>query len=75
MIFTDPCCSVLKTCLVEGDDRAFHRMGGDHGPLHIRVYTTGAGQDEVFQAVIFCPFCGTQLQTAKAVEKFLMGDR
>jgi hypothetical protein len=76
MIFTEPCCQVLKICLAEGEDRTFHRLGGGNGPLHVRVYTTRAGQDLQFheQAVIFCPFCGTRLQTSEAVERFLKGD-
>jgi len=76
MIFTEPCCRVLEICLAEGDDRAFHRLGGEKGPLHVRVYATSTGQDRQFheQAVIFCPFCGTHLQTPEAVERFMKGD-
>lgn len=76
MIFTEPCCQVLKICLAEGGERAFQRLCGHNGPLHVRVYTTGEGQDRnfVWQAVIFCPFCGTRLQTAEAVQKFMEGD-
>jgi len=80
MLFTEPCCKVLKHCLEFGDDRTFHRAGGDTGPLMVRtmssLYQARGGQETQFheQAVIFCPFCGRQLQTAEDVERFMRGD-
>ena len=81
MLFAEPCCKVLKHCLEFGDDRAFHRAGGDTGPLMVRtmssLYQAPGGQERQFfeQAVIFCPFCGKQLQTAEAVERYLKGEQ
>ena len=81
MIFTEPCCKVLKHCLEFGDDRAFYRSGGKTGPLMVRtmssLYQTRDGQERQFfeQAVIFCPFCGKQLQTAEAVERYSRGEQ
>lgn len=80
MLFTEPCCRVLKQCLEHDQAPAFHRAGGDVGPLMIR---TGSGlykvrgvmQSQIFeQAVIFCPFCGKHLQTAEDVERYFRGD-
>jgi len=81
MIFTEPCCKVLKHCLEFGDDRAFHRSGGETGPLMVRtmssLYQARGGQERQFfeQAVIFCPFCGKQLQTTEAVERYSRGEQ
>jgi hypothetical protein len=80
MLFTKPCCKVLKHCLESGDDRTFHRAGGDIGPLMVRtmssLYQARSGQERQVheQAVIFCPFCGTQLQTPEDVERYMRGD-
>jgi len=80
MLFTEPCCKVLKHCLEFGDDRAFHRAGGDTGPLMVRtmssLYQARGGHERQFheQAVIFCPFCGKQLQTPEDVVRYLRGD-
>lgn len=80
MLFTEPCCKVLKHCLESGDDRTFHRAGENTGPLMVRtmssLYEGSDGQERQVheQAVIFCPFCGTQLQTAEAVERYMRGD-
>jgi hypothetical protein len=80
MLFTESCCKVLKHCLEFGDDRAFRRAGRDTGPLMVRamssLYQARGGQERQFheQAVIFCPFCGRQLQTAEDVERFMRGD-
>jgi len=80
MLFTKPCCKVLRHCLESGDDRTFHRAGEDTGPLMVRtmssLYQTRTGQERQFheQAVIFCPFCGTQLQTAEDVERYMRGE-
>jgi len=37
---TEPCCKVLKHCLEFGDNRAFHRAGGDTGPLMVRTMSS-----------------------------------
>jgi hypothetical protein len=80
MLFTKPCCQVLKHCLEFGDERAFHRVGGDTGPLMVRtqssLYESRGGHERQFheQAVIFCPFCGTQLQTPEDVERYMRGE-
>jgi len=81
MLFTQPCCKVLKHCLESGDDPTFHRVvGGDTGPLMVRtmssLYPTRGGQERQLhdQAVLFCPFCGTQLQTPDDVERYMRGD-
>jgi len=80
MVFTKPCCKVLKHCLESGDDRTFHREDGDTGPLMLRTmsstYQALGGQERQFheQAVIFCPFCGTHLQTPEDVERYMRGD-
>jgi hypothetical protein len=80
MLFTKPCCKVLKHCLEFGDDRTFHRVGDDTGPLMVRtmssLYQARGDQDRQFheQAVIFCPFCGTRLQTPEDVERYMRGD-
>jgi len=77
---TNPCCKVLKMCLEFGDDRAFHRAADGSGPLMVRTmsspYQTRNGQERQFheQAVIFCPFCGTHLQTPEDVERYMRGD-
>jgi hypothetical protein len=78
MIFSEPCCRVLKSCLEDGDERAFHRAADSIGPLVVRVksqlYRTHTGQDRqwVEIPVYFCPFCGTRLQTGEAVERYYM---
>lgn len=80
MLFTKSCCKVLKMCLEFGDDRTFHRAAGDTGPLMVRTmtspYQTGSGQEKQVheQAVIFCPFCGKQLQTGEDVERYMRGE-
>jgi hypothetical protein len=80
MLFTKPCCKVLKHCLEFGDNRTFHRIGGGSGPLMVRtmssLYQAGDGQEKQYheQAVIFCPFCGTHLQTPEDVEQYMRGD-
>jgi hypothetical protein len=80
MLFTQPCCKVLKQCLEFGGERTFRRVGGDVGPLLVRtassLYETEDAQQKQFidQAVIFCPFCGTHLQTAEDVERYMMGE-
>ena len=80
MLFTEPCCKVLKQCLESpGEDRAFQREG-DRGALFLRtmssLYETPGRQERQFhqQAVIFCPFCGKQLQTAEDVERYMRGE-
>ena len=79
MLFTEPCCKALKVCLESGDDPTFHRVGGDSGPLLVRtasrLYRAQGGQQREFvnQAVIFCPFCGTRLQRAEDVARYLSG--
>ena len=81
MLFTEPCCKVLKHCLEFGDDRVFHRAGGETGPLMVRtmssLYQARGGQERQFfdQAVIFCPFCGKHLQTGDAVERYFKGEQ
>jgi hypothetical protein len=80
MIFSEPCCKVLKHCLESGDERAFHRAAGDAGPLMVRTMTSGyetnVGHERQFheQAVLFCPFCGKQLQTGEDVERYFKGE-
>lgn len=80
MLFTEPCCNVLRHCLESGDDRTFYRLGGDVGPLMVRtmssLYQAAGNQERQFhyQAVIFCPFCGKQLQTAEDVERYIRGE-
>jgi hypothetical protein len=80
MIFSEACCAVLKHCLESGDERVFHRAAGDTGPLMVRTmtssYETNAGREQQFheQAVLYCPFCGKQLQTAVDVERYFKGD-
>jgi hypothetical protein len=79
MLFTNPCCKVLKMCLEFGDDRTFHRAMENTGPLMVRTMAASCqargGQESQIheQAVIFCPFCGKQLQTAEAVERYFRG--
>jgi hypothetical protein len=78
MLFTEPCCQVLKHCLQFGDDRTFYKAG-DTGPLMVRTASSvyqarGVQERQLFeQAVIFCPFCGKRLQTADAVERYFKG--
>ncbi len=80
MLFTEPCCKVLKQCLEYGDERSFRRVGGDAGPLLVRTassrYQDIVGQQKQFieQAVIYCPFCGKHLQTPEDVERYMRGD-
>ena len=80
MLFTEPCCKALKDCLEFGDDRAFHRAGGETGPLMVRtmssLYEARGGRELQFfdQAVIFCPFCGKQLQAPEDVARYMRGD-
>ena len=79
-MFTLPCCKVMKMCLEFGDDRTFHRAAGDTGPLMVRTMSSSyqaPGRKETQyhqQAVIFCPFCGKQLQTADAVRRYFDGE-
>ena len=80
MLFTKPCCKVLKHCLESpGDDRAFQREG-DKGALFIRtmssLYESSGRKEKQFfeQAVVFCPFCGARLQTAEDVERYMSGE-
>jgi hypothetical protein len=81
MLFTQPCCKVLKHCLEYGDDRTFHQVGENSGPLLVRtmssLYQAQGRQERQFmeQAVIYCPFCGKHLQTAEAVERYLSGEQ
>jgi hypothetical protein len=81
MLFTIPCCKVLKHCLESGDDRAFHKASGNTGPLMVRtmssLYETEGSRERQYheQAVIFCPFCGTQLQTPEDVERYMRGEK
>jgi hypothetical protein len=80
MLFTKPCCKVLKMCPEFGDERTFQRAGDDTGPLMVRtmssLYQARGGQERQFheQAVIFCPFCGAHLQTPEDVERYMRGD-
>jgi hypothetical protein len=80
MLFTEPCCKVLKQCLEYGDERSFRRVGGDAGPLLVRTGTSlyqdirGQHRQLIEQAVIYCPFCGKHLQTAEDVERYMRGD-
>jgi hypothetical protein len=41
------------------------------------LYQARGCQERQFfeQAVIFCPFCGKQLQTAEAVERYSRGEQ
>jgi hypothetical protein len=79
MLFTKPCCEMLRQCLELGDDRAFHRACGEAGPLMVRTmsspYRGRVGQERQSheRAVIFCPFCGTRLQTSEDVDHYLSG--
>ena len=80
MIFTEPCCKELKLCLEFGDDRTFHKAAGDTGPLLVRTasstYSARGSTERQFheQAVLFCPFCGTRLQTGADVERYMRGE-
>jgi hypothetical protein len=80
MLFTEPCCKVLRQCLEPGHDHTFHRVGGKVGPLMVRIGTSvyevrGVLQSQILeQAVIYCPFCGKHLQTAEDVERYMRGE-
>jgi hypothetical protein len=73
MIFRTPCCETLRRCLTCGTDRAFRRLEEKAGALFLSVYSVPgeAGGKPVpgrpLEPVLFCPFCGTRLQTAEAV--------
>jgi len=72
MIFTKPCCDRMKRALAWGsnpEDRAIHLAGDGFGPLFVRVgsaeYRACEGPEKQWceLPVLFCPFCGTRLQT------------
>ena len=79
MIFTEPCCTVLKQCLEPLTGVLFYRAGGKVGPLMVRTgfsfhLEKGVLQPQALeQAVIFCPFCGKQLRTSEDVERYFKG--
>jgi hypothetical protein len=80
MIFSEPCCLVLKDCLADGDDRAFHRLPEGSGPLFVRAKSSlyeaveGMKRQWIYIPVYFCPFCGRRLQAPEAVERFMKGE-
>ena len=83
MIFSKPCCDRMKRALSWGaypEDRAIHFAGADFGPLLVRVgssdYRTAEGLQKEWHElpVLFCPFCGTRLQTDEAVDDYLKGN-
>ena len=80
MLFTEPCCKALKQCLECEGERTFWRPHGEVGPLLIRTATSPyetrgkTEHQDMYQAVIFCPFCGKQLQTADHVARYMAGE-
>lgn len=76
MLFSQPCCDALRRCLEDRGDRTFRRFNGDTGPLMVRTLSrlqdTPGGRERQIQeqGVNFCPFCGTRLQTAEAVQRY-----
>ena len=56
-----------------------HLAGADFGPLLVRVgsstYMGSDGPQKQWHElpVLFCPFCGTRLQTDEDVERYLSG--
>lgn len=76
MIFTNPRCEDLRLCLASGEDRALRRLGGDAGALFLSAYSVPGKSDgrpvpaRPLYPVLFCPFCGTRLQTSEAVAEW-----
>jgi hypothetical protein len=80
MIFANPCCERMKRSLAWGEnpeDRAIHLAGNGFGPLLVRVgssaYRDAEGAKKAWDElpILFCPFCGTRLQTDEDVERYL----
>ena len=77
MLFHEPCCNILEKALTLGDKQMFRVMGEQRpGPLVVSVYYIAReyeGQMATLwtdNAVLFCPFCGTQLQTKDSVDEW-----
>jgi hypothetical protein len=76
MTYSKPCCETLYRCLNAGSGRAFRQLGGDGGALFLSVYSVPGVSDgrptagRPLEPVLFCPFCGTRLQTAEGVAEW-----
>lgn len=63
------CCDDLRTALLEVEESNFRVE--DNGVLYLTVGSveTDEGAGYLDQAVLFCPFCGQQLQTREDIER------
>jgi hypothetical protein len=63
------CCKELADALSEPPNSFFHTA--DNGVLYLTVgyVVTKEGPGFFDQAVLFCPFCGRQLQTREEVSR------
>jgi hypothetical protein len=80
MLFKTPCCTKLEEALSNGETRMFDLVGE---PKSVLMLATSYSRHEhegqiarvwVHEPVLFCLFCGTQLQTQEAIEKWKRGN-
>jgi hypothetical protein len=64
------CCKEMNDALTIPGQRFFF-VQGDNGVLYLTVggVKTDRGMGWFDQAVLFCPFCGTQLQTREEIAR------
>jgi hypothetical protein len=67
MVDFGSCCNNLKAAMTEVPSSAFRVE--DSGVLYLTVGRVDTDEGPAFfdQAVLFCPFCGTSLQTAESI--------
>jgi hypothetical protein len=76
MLFTTLCCTKLSDALTQGETRMFDLVGEPRSVLMLATsYSRQEHQGEMVRAwvhepVLFCPFCGTQLQTQDAIDEW-----
>jgi hypothetical protein len=79
VLFSEPCCDRLEEALAQGDKQMFRVMVGDEQPgvlvvsvcYIVREHEGQMATVWIDNAVLFCPFCGTQLQTQDAIDELL----
>ncbi len=76
MLFSKPCCAKMESSLTH-ETRMFDLVGTE--PDTVLMLAVGFASKEeagkvlrmwAYEPVLFCPFCGTELQTAEAVEQW-----
>jgi hypothetical protein len=73
MLFNAPCCEKLQHAISVGDSQTFAVLDG---ALFVAIgYSEQKvdGKNELawfHEAVFFCPFCGTELQTRDSVDEW-----